>query len=103
MIQLASTAARKTENAADYFRALFAEQPELLRPGTSQELLACWLRDHPDQTEVPDAVRKNLLKLKKLLLRKEQRHSPDGSGQRALDHPESGTTIADATDRKRVR
>jgi hypothetical protein len=102
MIQLASTAARKTENAADYFRALFAEQPELLRPGTSQELLACWLRDHPDQTEVPDAVRKNLLKLKKLL-RKERQHSHAQSGPMALANPESGTTVAGSTSHKDVR
>lgn len=55
------------ETTAGYFRAIFKKKPELLGERSNEPLLQQWLKDHPDQTEVPKSVKANLANLKSAL------------------------------------
>jgi hypothetical protein len=41
------------ETVSGYFRKIFAENPGLLDSRSNDELLQCWLKDHPGEPEVP--------------------------------------------------
>ncbi len=58
------------ETTSGYFRRILKEDPKLLRKGKNQELLNRWLKDHPDQKEVPDNVKAILHNLKSVLRKK---------------------------------
>ena len=55
------------ETVSGYFRKLFERRPELLDARSNDELLRCWLQDHPGQTDVPNNVRQNLSNVKSVL------------------------------------
>lgn len=65
--------ARNGESVAGYFRKVFEENPALLKGKSNQELLDRWLKDHPDQTEVPKNVKTSLSNIKSVLRSKGRR------------------------------
>ena len=58
----AASAQAKGETVSGYFRKVFEENPNWLEARSNDALLARWLKDHPDQTKVPEKVRQNLAK-----------------------------------------
>ena len=50
-----------------YFRAIFQENPQLLKQRSNDTLYERWLKDHPGQKEVPERVRQGLSNLKSVL------------------------------------
>src|SRR4051794_17204434 len=77
--------ARNEESVAGYFRNVFEENPALLKEKSNQELLDRWLKDHPDQTEVPKNIKTSLSNLKSVLRSKGRRKGKakkeSGAGQ----------------------
>jgi hypothetical protein len=61
------------ETVAGYFRKVFSENPRLLGESSNDKLLARWLADHPDQTEVPKSVRGSLSNIKSVLRSKKRK------------------------------
>jgi hypothetical protein len=55
------------ETVAGYFRTIFKQNPQLLKGKSNKELLDRWLKDHPDQKEVPKNVKASLSNLKSVL------------------------------------
>jgi hypothetical protein len=58
------------ESVGGYFRRVFAERPELLGERSNDELLARWLKDHPQHKQVPVNVKNNLANVKSVLRKK---------------------------------
>jgi hypothetical protein len=52
------------ENISGYFRAVFMENPRLLKERSNEVLLRRWLADHPGESEVPQGVKNVLSNLK---------------------------------------
>jgi hypothetical protein len=69
----ANTANGKGESMAGYFRAIFKAQPKLLGERSNEPLLTQWLADHPDHSEVPDAVKASLSNTKSVLRSKKRK------------------------------
>src|SRR4051812_31474078 len=55
------------ETVSAYFRKVFQEHPAWLDERSNDALYARWLKDHPDQKEVPEKVRQNLSNIKSVL------------------------------------
>jgi len=55
------------ETTAGYFKKIFADNPQLLGERSNEPLLQRWLKDHPDHTEVPKAIKQNLSNVKSVL------------------------------------
>lgn len=55
------------ESVVSYFRRVFQENPALLGQRSNDCLLETWLRDHPGQTEIPNAVKKGLSNIRSAL------------------------------------
>jgi hypothetical protein len=66
--QAASKAAGET--VSGYFRAVFRENPKLLRTRSNQEVLQRWLTDHAGHAEVPEQVKQILSNIKSVLRKK---------------------------------
>src|SRR6478736_10526069 len=81
------------ENVAGYFRKVFQEQPRLLHETSNQKLLDRWLADHPDQTEVPKAVKANLANLKSVL-RSQQRKQVANNAEQARPKGQASEAVA---------
>ena len=60
-------AASNGENVSGYFRAIFKENPKLLKERSNDELLKRWLADHPKEKEAPARVKQGLANLKSVL------------------------------------
>jgi hypothetical protein len=60
------------ESVAGYFRNIFKQQPKLLGERSNDKLLQQWLKDHPDQTEVPNNVKTSLSNIKSVLRSKKR-------------------------------
>jgi hypothetical protein len=58
------------ETISGYFRAIFRENPKLLKTRSNQELLDRWLKDHPGEKKVPNRVKQNLANIKSVLRKK---------------------------------
>jgi hypothetical protein len=58
------------QTVSAYFRNIFAENPGLLEGRSNQELLDRWLKDHPDETKVPQKIKANLSNIKSVLRQK---------------------------------
>ena len=79
----------KTNSASSYFRRLFEARPDLLDSRRNEELLAHWLRDHPNYPMVPATVKKSLANLKSLMRKKRrQSQAQEGAAPEVLDEPE---------------
>jgi hypothetical protein len=61
------------ETVSGYFRRIFAENPNLLKIRSNEEILNRWLTDHPGHKEVPTNVRQNLSNVKSVLRSKRRR------------------------------
>jgi hypothetical protein len=55
------------ENISGYFRAIFKENPTLLKSRSNDELLKRWMSDHPKEKEVPARVKQGLANVKSVL------------------------------------
>jgi hypothetical protein len=64
-----------TRGTSSYFRRLFEARPELLEARRNEELLAHWLRDHPEHPIVPAEVKRSLANLKSFLRKKQRQAS----------------------------
>jgi hypothetical protein len=53
-----------------YFRAIFKENPKLLRTRSNEEILRRWLADNPTFRDVPQRVKNTLSNLKSVLRKK---------------------------------
>jgi hypothetical protein len=58
--------AKPEQSVQGYFRAIFLESPKLLKDRSNDALYERWLKDHPDEKEVPNKVRQNLSNLTRL-------------------------------------
>jgi two-component sensor histidine kinase len=68
------------ETISGYFRAIFRENPKLLKTRSNQELLDRWLKDHPGQKEVPHRVKQNLANIKSVLRKKGRKRKSVANG-----------------------
>ena len=60
----------KGENISGYFRKLFEQNRAWLESRSNDDVLAQWLKDHPDQKTVPDRVKQNLSNVKSVMRKK---------------------------------
>ena len=60
----------KGESVMGYFREVFRNNPKWLRIRSNDAVLQCWLRDHPNFTEVPKQVKNTLANVKSVLRKK---------------------------------
>lgn len=65
--------AQDGESIAGYFKKIFLENPKLLKKRSNAEILDRWLADHPDEKEVPLAVKNGLANTKSVLRSKKRR------------------------------
>jgi hypothetical protein len=63
-----------------YFRAVFRENPKLLKTRSNQELLDRWQKDHPGEREVPNRIKQNLANIKSVLRKKGRRRKAVAKG-----------------------
>src|SRR4051794_1546666 len=68
-----------------YFRPILEANPKYLKNRENDELYELWLKDHPDQQEVPQQVRNGLSNLKSTM-----RHKKKQKGKRAEQGAEAG-------------
>jgi hypothetical protein len=80
-----------------YFRRIFAENPNLLKVRSNEEILNRWLTDHPDHKEVPTNVKQNLANIKSVLRSKRRR-----GGRKPLDGQAGGHEAVAAAKPARV-
>jgi len=60
------------ENISGYFRAIFKENPKLLKSRSNDDLLKRWMSDHPKEKEVPARVKQGLANVKSVLRSKKR-------------------------------
>ena len=61
------------ENVASYFKAIFKENPKLLKTRSNDEILQRWLKDHPGHKEVPERIKGSLSNVKSILRKKKRK------------------------------
>ncbi len=88
------------ETVSGYFRQVFKENPKWLETRSNDEVLARWLKDHPDEKEVPKRVKQNLSNVKSLLRQAERKKS--GGSKKHSQSAEPTAALA-AAPRKGVR
>ena len=54
-------------SVSGYFKAIFKENPGLLKSTSNEDIFARWLKDHPGEKEVPDRVKGILFNVKSKL------------------------------------
>ena len=54
-------------SVSGYFKAIFKENPGLLKSTSNEDIFARWLKDHPEEREVPDRVKSILFNVKSKL------------------------------------
>ena len=54
-------------SVSGYFKAVFKENPGLLKSTSNEDIFARWLKDHPGEKEVPDRVKGILFNVKSKL------------------------------------
>jgi hypothetical protein len=54
-------------SVSGYFKALFRENPGLLKSTSNEDIFERWLKDHPEEKEVPDRVKGILFNVKSKL------------------------------------
>jgi hypothetical protein len=54
-------------SVSGYFKAIFKENPSLLKSTSNEDIFARWLKDHPGEKEVPDRVKGILFNVKSKL------------------------------------
>jgi hypothetical protein len=69
----ADEAKQAGESVSGYFRAVFRENPRLVKSTSNEEIFDRWLKDHPEEKEVPDRVKNILFNLKSKLRKKMKR------------------------------
>ena len=57
-------------SVSGYFKAIFKENPSLLKSTSNEGIFARWLKDHPGEKEVPDRVKGILFNVKSKLRKK---------------------------------
>jgi hypothetical protein len=57
-------------SVSGYFKAIFKENPGLLKSTSNEDIFARWLKDHPGEKEVPDRVKAILFYVKSTLRKK---------------------------------
>ena len=57
-------------SVSGYFKALFKENPGLLKSSSNEAIFERWLKDHPGEQEVPDRVKGILFNVKSKLRKK---------------------------------
>ena len=57
-------------SVSGYFKAIFKENPGLLKSTSNEDIFARWLKDHPGEKEVPDRVKGILFNVKSKLRKK---------------------------------
>jgi hypothetical protein len=57
-------------SVSGYFKAIYKENPDLLKSTSNQEIFDRWLKDHPEEKEVPDRVKYILSNVKSTLRKK---------------------------------
>jgi hypothetical protein len=78
-------------SVSGYFKAIFKENPGLLKSTSNDDIFARWLKDHPGDKEVPDRVKGILFNVKSKLRKKRgakrgrprKEAQPTGEGQAA--------------------
>ena len=54
-------------SVSGYFKVIFKENPSLVRSTSNEDIFARWLKDHPEEREVPDRVKGILFNVKSKL------------------------------------
>jgi hypothetical protein len=54
-------------SVSGYFKAIFKENPGLVKSTSNEDIFARWLKDHPGEKEVPDRVKGILFNVKSKL------------------------------------
>jgi hypothetical protein len=57
-------------SVSGYFKAIFRENPSLVKSTSNEDIFDRWLKDHPGQKEVPDRVKGILSNVKSKLRKK---------------------------------
>jgi hypothetical protein len=78
-------------SVSGYFKAIFTENPSLVKSTNNEEIFNRWLKDHPEEKEVPDRVKGILFNVKSKLRNKlgakrgrpRKEVQPTGEGQPA--------------------
>jgi hypothetical protein len=88
------------ENIQGYFRAILLENPKLLKKRSNDQLYERWLKDHPDEKEVPVNVRQSLANLKSILrhrrkVRRQLRNTDSSSEMNGAHSPTDSVKVSD--------
>jgi hypothetical protein len=57
-------------SVSGYFKAIFRENPSLVKSTSNEDIFGRWLKDHPGEKEVPDRVKGILFNVKSKLRKK---------------------------------
>jgi hypothetical protein len=74
-------------SVSGYFKAIFKENPGLVKSTSNEDIFARWLKDHPGEKEVPDRVKGILFNVKSKLRKKlgAKRGRPSNEAQPAVE------------------
>ena len=75
---MARTRKQAGGSVSGYFRAVFKENPGLLKSTSNEAIFGRWLKDHPGEKAVPDRVKAILFNVKSKLRKKRGRPRKDG-------------------------
>src|SRR5262249_24082585 len=92
----------KGENISGYFRNLFEQNRAWLESRSNDDVLAQWLKDHPDQKTVPERVKQNLSNVKSVMRQKLRRKPGRKKGSRPATSSTPTAPITE-TPRKTIR
>lgn len=80
----------------DYFRAVFTEHPRWLRGRSNDKIVARWLKDHPDHTEMPTNVKNLLSNLKSSMRKGSRKRKKAAIAKSAAESTGRGAAVAKA-------
>jgi hypothetical protein len=84
--------AKETTSKSGYFREIFADNPQWLKEGSNEEVIARWERDHPTQ-KMTDRDRQSMANIKSQLrkkagmVRRRKRRKGKGAAAAPLEQP----------------
>jgi len=93
----------KGENISGYFRKLFEQNRAWLESRSNDDVLAQWLKDHPDQKTVPERVKQNLSNVKSVMRQKLRSKAGRKKGSRPAQAASVTAAPITETPRKTIR
>jgi len=91
----AARASKDGESVGGYWRKVLTGNPRLLGRRSNDELYKQWLKDHPEDTEVPDRAKNGLANVKSLMRRNRRKKGKGSQEQDAVvASKQSGSSVS---------